>query len=366
MIPLFKVAMNPEADKAVAKVLQSGFIGQGEVVEEFERQLKERFKNEYLVTVNSGTSALQLALRLIKDKHPDKKYIISTPLTCTATNWAILAAGFEIIWADINPNTLNIDPLSVQQCQTPEVAAVMVVHWGGAAADVERIKALTELDIIEDCAHAFGSIYISKDENLKVGNSGNYCCFSFQAIKYLITGDGGMLILPGEYEYRKAKLLRWYGIDREGDRKDFRCEAPIKDWGYKFHMNDINAAIGIENLKIVNKNIPKHFYNAYYYNEQFPSALCSLGTFDFDWGSAYWIYSVKVPRRDDFQRAMKDRGVMTSQVHERNDLHPCVAKYKVHLPNLDKVIGELSSIPVGWWVTHEDREYIVEQIKKGW
>jgi dTDP-4-amino-4,6-dideoxygalactose transaminase len=366
MIPLFRVAMNPEADKAVAKVLQSGFIGQGEVVEEFERQLKKRFNNPYLITVNSGTSALQLALRIIKDKYPEKKYIISTPLTCTATNWAILAAGFEIIWADIQPKTLNICPLSVQQCQTQEVAAVMVVHWGGAAADVERIKALTGLDIIEDCAHAFGSVYNIKSRDEMVGNSGNYCCFSFQAIKHLTTGDGGMLILPSEYEYRKAKLLRWYGIDREGDRKDFRCEAPIKEWGYKFHMNDINAAIGIENLKIVYDNIAKHFDNAFYYNEQFSSALCSLGTFDFNKNSSYWIYSVRVSKRDDFQRAMKDRGVMTSQVHERNDIHPCVSKYKVELPNLEKVIGELSSIPVGWWVTKEDREYIVEQIKKGW
>ena len=369
MIPLFKVAMNPTADKAVGKVLSSGFIGQGEVVEKFELDLKICFNNPHIVTVNSGTSALTLALRIIKDKHPEKKYIISTPLTCTATNWAILAAGFKIIWADIDPNTLNICPLSVAKSVTPLVAAVMVVHWGGAAADVKKIKALTGLDIIEDCAHAFGSYYelpATQDEGTKVGNSGNYCCFSFQAIKHLTTGDGGMLILPGEYEYKKAKLLRWYGIDREGDRKDFRCEDPIKDWGYKFHMNDINAAIGIENLKIVGDNIRRHIDNAAFYSKQFPSALCSLGTFDFDLGSAYWIYSVLVSNRDDFQRAMKDRGVMTSQVHERNDLHPCVAKYKTELPNLEKVIGKLSSIPVGWWVTDEDREYIVEQIKKGW
>jgi dTDP-4-amino-4,6-dideoxy-D-glucose/dTDP-4-amino-2,4-dideoxy-beta-L-xylose transaminase len=103
MIPLFKVAMNPTADKAVGKVLSSGFIGQGEVVEKFELDLKICFNNPHIVTVNSGTSALTLALRIIKDKHPEKKYIISTPLTCTATNWAILAAGFEIIWADIEP-----------------------------------------------------------------------------------------------------------------------------------------------------------------------------------------------------------------------------------------------------------------------
>jgi dTDP-4-amino-4,6-dideoxygalactose transaminase len=159
--------------------------------------------------------------------------------------------------------------LSVAKSVTPLVAAVMVVHWGGAAADVKKIKALTGLDIIEDCAHAFGSYYelpATQDEGTKVGNSGNYCCFSFQAIKHLTTGDGGMLILPGEYEYKKAKLLRWYGIDREGDRKDFRCEEPIKDWGYKFHMNDINAAIGIENLKIVGDNIRRHINNAGFYD----------------------------------------------------------------------------------------------------
>ena len=369
MIPLFKVAMNPTAEKSVGKVLNRGFIGQGEVVEEFEYQLKQSFNNSYLVTVNSGTSALHLALRLIKDKHPDKKYIISTPLTCTATNWAILAAGFEIIWADIDPKTLNICPLSVAKCVTPLVAAVMVVHWGGAAADVKKIKSLTGLDIIEDCAHAFGSYYelpATLEENTKVGNSGNYCCFSFQAIKHLTTGDGGMLILPNEEEYKKAKLLRWYGIDREGDRKDFRCEEPIKDWGYKFHMNDINAVIGIENLKIVGDNIRRHINNAGFYDYWLNEYAPKINTLYYDEGSAYWIYSILVEERDNFQKAMKDRGVMCSQVHERNDLHPCVAKYRTELPNLEKVIGKLSSIPVGWWVTDEDREFIVEQIKLGW
>lgn len=369
MIPLFKVAMNPTADKAVAKVLNSGFIGQGDVVEMFEFQLEQCFNNSYLVTVNSGTSALHLALRLIKDKHPDKKYIISTPLTCTATNWAILVAGFEIIWADIEPNTLNICPLSVAKSVTPLVAAVMVVHWGGAAADVKKIKSMTGLDIIEDCAHAFGSYYelpATMEENTKVGNSGNYCCFSFQAIKHLTTGDGGMLILPNEEEYKKAKLLRWYGIDREGDRKDFRCEEPIKDWGYKFHMNDINGAIGIENLKIVGDNIRRHINNAGFYDYWLNEYAPKINTLYYDEGSAYWIYSILVEERDNFQKAMKDRGVMCSQVHERNDLHPCVSRYRTELPNLEKVIGKLSSIPVGWWVTDEDREYIVEQIKKGW
>ena len=148
---------------------------------------------------------------MIKDKYPDKKYIISTPLTCTATNWAILAAGFEIIWADINLDDLNINPYSVNSKMSDKVAAVMVVHWGGYPVDlqkIQRLKTYFKFEIIEDCAHAFGSYY----DNQMIGNSGNYCAFSFQAIKHLTTGDGGMLILPNQEEYKKAKLLRWYGL----------------------------------------------------------------------------------------------------------------------------------------------------------
>ena len=99
--------------------------------------------------------------------------------------------------------------------------------------------------VIEDCAHAFGSTY----KNQKLGNHGNICTFSFQAIKHLTCGDGGMIVVPHQELHRRSKLMRWYGIDRENNKKDFRCETDIMEWGFKFHMNDINATIGIENLK---------------------------------------------------------------------------------------------------------------------
>jgi len=358
MIPLFKVAMNPEADKAVSKVLQSGFIGQGEVVEEFERQLKKRFKNEYLVTVNSGTSALQLALKLIKDKYPGKKYIISTPLTCTATNWAILAAGFEIIWADIEPNTLNIHPLSVQQCQTPEVAAVMVVHWGGAALDNAKSKFGFRPFVIEDCAHAFGSTY----QGRKLGYN-NFAAYSFQAIKHLTTGDGGALICPNEYFHQKAKLLRWYGLDRT-TKADFRCEQMIQEAGFKFHMNDIAAAIGIENFQEMDWVITRHKENAKYIRENLKNVRLTESAHDRE--SAEWIFTIFVENRDRFVKLMTDKGIAVSRVHDRNDKHPCFKKYSDYLPQTTQVCETMICLPCGWWLEQEDLEYIVQIVNGGW
>ena len=180
--------------------------------------------------------------------------------------------------------------------------------------------------------------------------------------------NGGILICPHEKLYKRAKVLRWYGIDRDDNRKDFRCEADIPEWGYKFHMNDVNASIGLANLKEVDENvIAKHKANAHYYNEYLKdvSGVTLLENKE-GHDSAYWIYTIKVERQDDFMRMMQEKEIMVSRVHERNDKHTCVQEFRCALPNLDKVVKEMICIPVGWWVTKEQREYIVESIKNGW
>ena len=191
---------------------------------------------------------------------------------------------------------------------------------------------------------------------------------SLQAIKHCTSVDGGVLIVPHKELYRRAKLLRWYGIDRESDRKDFRCEADIPEWGFKFHMNDVNASIGKENLKEVQENvIAKHKSNGKYYDEALKGVKgVTLLERDERMDSAYWIYSLLVEDKDKFTEHMKSCGITTSQVHERNDIHSCLSKYRTDLPNLDKIKNKLTAIPVGWWVSKEEREYIVECIKKGW
>jgi dTDP-4-amino-4,6-dideoxygalactose transaminase len=390
-IQLFKVHMASTAAEEVAKVLNSGYVGQGPKVDQFEKDLQDFLYVDKLVTLNSGTSGLHLALHLLKKPRKSNQIfhgvastedfwpglqpgdeILATALTCTASNWPILAHGLKIKWVDIDPTTLNMDLDDLERKITPTTKAIILVHWGGYPNDLDKIKQIQQKAyqiygfkpaVIEDGAHSFGSKYKGK----YLGNHGNMVMYSFQAIKHITSVDGGLLTLPHQELYKRAKLLRWYGIDRDSNRKDFRCEADIEEWGYKFHMNDVCATVGIENLKHANTIIQKHQENAAYYDENLKNIPgVTLLKREEGHESAFWIYSLLVEDRDGFMNHMKNCNIVVSQVHERNDKHSCVREYKSSLPALDRTIGKVVSIPVGWWVSAEDREYIVSCIKKGW
>jgi len=390
-IDLFKVFMSPTAAEEVGKVLNSGYIGQGPKVGEFEKELKDYFDHDYVSTLNSGTSGLHLALHLLKKPAKNVNVyhgavaveshwpglepgdeVLATPMTCTASNWPILANGLKIKWVDIDPTTLNVDLDDLERKITPKTKVIMLVHWGGYPNDLDRLKEIQtnalfrfgfKPAIIEDGAHSFGSKY----KNKLIGTHGNLTMFSLQAIKHLTSVDGGLLLSPHNELHRRTKLMRWYGIDRDGDRKDFRCEADVEEWGFKFHMNDVCATVGLENLKHVDDIVRKHKSNASFYDNNLTD-ISGVKLLDRKEGhdSAFWIYSLLVENRDGFYRHMNECGVAVSQVHERNDKHTCVRDYRTALPSLDKTIGKIVSIPVGWWVSDENREYIVDCIKKGW
>jgi dTDP-4-amino-4,6-dideoxygalactose transaminase len=377
-IPLFKVFMSENAAPEVSKVLNSGYIGQGEKVEEFEDQLKDFFGRDYVVTVNAGTSGLHLALEMLKKKSgkwpgmEDGDEVLATSLTCTASNFPILANNLKIKWVDIDPTTLNMDLNDLARKITPKTKVIMLVHWGGYPNDLDKIKQIQEdalkrfgfkPAVIEDGAHSFGSEYKGK----MIGSHGNLTMFSLQAIKHITSIDGGLLLSPHKELHRRTKLLRWYGIDRDGDRKDFRCEADVEEWGYKFHMNDVCATVGIENLKHFKEIVSKHRENASFYDRELIDVPgVTLLKREDGHNSAFWIYSMLVENRDGFYKWMDECGISVSQVHERNDKHTCVQEFRTSLPSLDNTIGKIVSIPVGWWVTKEQRKHIVESIKKGW
>ena len=388
MIPLFKVFVDKNTHKEVKKTLDSGFIGQGPKVEEFESHLKDYFGTDFISTVNAATSAEHLALHQMK-KPIDEVFegcaskniwpgledgdeVLTTPLTCTATNWPILANNLKIKWVDVDEKTLNMDLEDLERKITKKTKVIFVVHWGGYPIDLDKLDDIVRKTykkfgfkpmIIEDCAHAMGSTY----NNKPIGSHGNWCTFSFQAIKHITTGDGGILITPDRESYERSKLLRWYGIDRESNKKDFRCEEDIKEWGFKFHMNDIAATIGIENFKHLDSIVKKHRDNADFYDKELKDVdKVTLLERKYNHKSSFWIYSMLVDHKDEFMNHMKECGIMVSQVHERNDIHSCVKEFETHLPTLDRITPQLISIPVGWWVTKKDRQYIVDCIKKGW
>ena len=221
-IPLFKVYMAPTAKEKVGEVLDSGYIGQGPKVDEFEMQLGRYFGNEKVVTTNAGTSALHLALHLLKKPKPnwlkdafqgiawtqenwpgieDGDEVLATALTCTASNWPIVANNLKIKWVDIDPTTLNMDLSDLERKITKKTKAIIGVHWGGYPLDLDKIREIqrrTEKKfgwapaLIEDGAHAIGTKYKGK----YLGNHGNFVMNSFQAIKHITSVDGGLLYCP--------------------------------------------------------------------------------------------------------------------------------------------------------------------------
>lgn len=360
MIPLFKVFMPETVIEPLKQTLMSGYIGEGPRVKEFENRLSYFTANDKILALNSGTSALHLALRLANVGKGDE--VISTPMTCTATNMPILERGAKIVWADIDPWTGNIDPEDVKRKITPKTKAIICVHWGGYPCELLELKcAANGIPIIEDAAHAFGSVY----RDNKIGSFSRFTCFSFQAIKGVTTVDGGALSCLYRDDYKRGKLLRWYGIDRSAKCRDMRCEEDILEYGYKFHMNDVCATIGIEQLKYTDIVLDAHRTNAERYNAELRGIEgVSLLKYRPELQSSYWLYTIRVRDRDEFIKYMYRQGVMVSKVHARNDLHTCFKDSRCDLPGVDEFYAEQVSIPVGWWLKKEDISQIIWGIRQ--
>jgi len=365
MIPLFTVAMSEAVSSPLLETIHSGWIGQGPKVKKFEEELSKKFNNPYCLSLSAGTHGLSLALRLANVGPGDE--VITTPLTCTATNMPILNARAKIVWADIKED-LCVSPESIKDSITEKTKAIMVVHWGGYPCDMDEIYGISRdcnIPVIEDAAHCYGSVY--RDSIIGDCSYSDFVMMSFQAIKPLTCVDGGALFMRRLKDYSRGKLLRWYGIDREGVRTDFRCEEDIKEGGDKWHMNDVCATVGLANMALAEDNVEKVRSNARYYDRELSEVDGITITQNApDRWSSYWLYTILVEKRADFCTMMATRGISVSRVHERNDKHTCFKDFQKDLPMLEEVMESYICIPVGWWVSKEDREYIIKCIKEGW
>ncbi|MET9069946.1 DegT/DnrJ/EryC1/StrS family aminotransferase [Streptosporangium sandarakinum] len=376
MIPLFRTAVAPGTAERVTAVVDSGRFGHGPAVEEFERAVGDRVGNPRVAAVNNGTSGLHLALRLAgayagAPGAPDGPgEVLSTPFTFEATNWSILANGMRLTWVDVDPETLNIDLDDLAKKITPATRAIMVVHWAGFPVDLVRLaRILDDAEaehgfrpvVVEDCAQAWGATCAGRP----LGGHGNLCVFSFHATKHLSCGGGGLLTLPDEESLLRARRLRFFGIDRDADRVN--ADYDVAEWGYNFYMNEINAAIGLANLETVDERVRLHRLNAAFYDAELAGvAGLELTARTEGLEPSFWLYPVKVDDRASFMRKMAGAGVTVSVVCRRNDEHGCVADARTPLPGVDAVHDRVVNIPVGWWLTPEERSHIAETIKSGW
>jgi dTDP-4-amino-4,6-dideoxygalactose transaminase len=362
MIPLIKTLIPPKEIlmPRLEEVIYSGYVAQGEVVDNFEKKLSQYIGNKYCLSVNSGSSALHIALILAGVKAGDE--VISTVITAEPTNTVISQTGAKIVWADIDPNTGNLCPKDVEKKITSKTKAIMVVDYAGIPMDIKSFQEIEKkygIPIIEDGAHAFGATY----ENKKIGNHFKYTIFSFQAIKHLTTIDGGALCIKDKKEYEEAKLIRWFGISKGCTRQ----ENDIKIQGYKYHMNNVTATIGLVQLENIHNIIDTYISNGKYYDKELKNIDgVELMKYYPNSQPSYWLYTLKVKNKDSFIKMMNENNIMASDLHKRNDLHSIFSNSKITLPNVDKFETEWVHIPCGWWVTQKNRQYIVDIIKKSW
>ena len=268
---------------------------------------------------DSGTSALHLGLVVAGIGPGDE--VILPPQTFVASGLAILMCGAAPVFADIQPHTGNIDPAAVRGQITERTKAIMPVHWGGYPCDMDELNAIAKehrLVVLEDAAHALGATYKGRP----VGSLSQLTAFSFQAIKHLTTGDGGTLCCLDERDYEEARRLRWFGIDRERDRPSLLGERvhDLHRVGFKYHLNDLAAAVGLGNLPEVPEILAWHRKVDRTYRDQLNGVLgLTLLERNNDREGSCWFFTVLVEKRDDFVRAMRSRGIPGSVVHQRID-----------------------------------------------
>lgn len=361
MIPIVKPFI-PEKNELIPeleKVIYSGYIAQGEMVERFENELNKILRLQNVLSLNSGSSALTLAFHIIGINENDE--IISTAMTAEPTNTSIALTKGKLVFADVNPNSGNLTLDTIQDVITEKTRVVVLVHYAGIIADFVNISEYCRskgIYLIVDAAHCLGGDL----SGFVVGDLADFTIFSFQAIKHLTTIDGGALVCRSDEDHQRAKLLRWFGLDKTIDR----ASNMIKEAGFKFHMNDVNATFGLVALRNYHSIIRDHISNGVFFDETLKS-ISGINSPQYleKSNNTYWLYTALVEERDSFIKAMISRGINVSTLHKRNDKHP-LFKTSWKSPGLDEFYSKFIHWGSGPWIKAEEREKIKEALKLGW
>jgi dTDP-4-amino-4,6-dideoxygalactose transaminase len=363
-IVLFHPHMPKNAKKYVCDTLDSRWIGQGPKVDLFEERFKTQFNlSGPCVSVSSGTAALHLAYLLANIKKDDE---VLVPLfTCTATNMPLLYIGAKPIFVDIDPKTMNVSVLDMRKKINERTKAIVVVHYGGLPCDMDEINVLAKqygIPVIEDAAHALGAKY----NDLYIGQISEFTMFSFQAIKHLTTGDGGLLTFKDKSLDSLSRRLRWFGIDRTDKQKGI-WENDIVDIGYKYQMSDISAAIGLAGLEEFSETLAyrRNLYSRYLENLQNVTGVTIVDDLDPRKKHAAWLFTIQVERSKDLQSKLRSKKIESGQTHYRNDRY-AIFNCTEEFPGMDAIDDKYLILPLHTKMSLDDVDHICHVIRSGW
>lgn len=366
---MIKVACATTGDEelgAVRSALERGYYGLAEKVLEFEKALEAFIGAKHVVAVNTGTSALHLAVDML-GIGPGNEVIVPS-LTFVASFQAISMTGATPVPCDIYPDTLLMDIDDVKRRITKRTRAIMPVHYAGAPCDMDALLEIREncgIRIVEDAAHAFGSYYNGR----KIGSFGDITCFSFDSIKVITCGEGGVVVCRDESLAELSRQKRLLGMDRKshtGQWKERKWFFDVKTQGYRYHMSNINAAIGIEQLKKIDsfiqirREICKKYIAAF-------KGITQLRLLNTDYDSiAPFMFVVRVKNnlRNNLMEFLKEKDIETGINYIPNHLHHFYNSRPVHLPRTEEAYQEILTLPLHCKLSDGDVDYVVDSVRK--
>lgn len=365
---LIKVSRGSLGDEELAEVRDAfayGYFGHAAKVEQFEAALADYLGAEHVVATNTGTSALHLALDALGIWDGDE--VIVPSLTFVASFQAIWATGATPIACDVRPDTLLMDLDDAEERITPRTRALMPVHYGGSPCDLQGLRALAArhgLKVVEDAAHAFGSTY----QGRRVGSFGDATCFSFDSIKNITCGEGGAVCCGDEELAELMRRKRVLGIDRrppaDPSQRPPAMTFEVATAGFRYHMSNINAGIGLAQLRKADAFIARRREICRQYDRAFSGVegLTPLRVNYDETAPHIYVVRVKDDRRDALMRHLRLEGIETGINYVPNHLHPLFRPEGKPLPETERAFREILTLPLHVGLTQSDVETIVDRV----
>ena len=367
MLKVSKSSITKSEIESVKKVLKNQYLGMGPEVKRFENLLKNFF-NRDICCFNSGTAALQIALQSCGIGKGDE--VLVPCITYVATYQAISATGAKPVLCDIDINSLGISLKDIKKKITKKTKAIVPVHFSGHPCDLKNIYKFSKkkkIKVIEDSAHAFGSIY----NNKKIGSQGFINCFSFDGIKNITSGEGGCLVTKDKKIIEKARVYRSLGVIAETElryKKKKKWNYNVKEQGWRYHMSDINAAIGISQLKRFTKLSSKRKTLAKKYDQYFKKYKNLITTFNRNYKKEvphiYCLLINKSFNRNDLMKKLLKNKIETGVHYKPGYYLDYYKSDKKNFPNSEKIQKQIITLPLHPGITNNHIKIITKTLVK--
>lgn len=367
-IPYGKQLLDDADIQAVVNVLKSDYLTTGPKVVEFEKKVANYVGVKYAVAVSSGTAALHVACLAAGIGMGDE--VITTPITFAASSNCVLYCGGVPIFADINADTYNINPVEIEKKITQKTKAIIPVHYTGKPCDMDKINEIARkhnLLIIEDAAHALGAVYKGK----MIGSFSDMTCFSFHPVKPITTGEGGMVVTNDEKLYRRLLMFRSHGIIRDDELMTDNQGAwyyQQQDIGFNYRITDISCGLGISQMNKLEYFLERRQKIARCYNQEFGKlAGIRIPEMPNNVKSGWHLYVIQILKKD--RKAVFDKlreaGIGVNVHYIPVYKHPYYQKIGYRnccCPNAEKFYERAISLPIFPALTLEEQQYVIDKV----